>query len=104
MFFLAGPTAGFTLASMLDADQSGTLRRLASARAADRGLDPPLFNARFDIRVQSVYTITLGAAAVVIALLLQGLFRKHRPSHWHRPWSSGGQLAFRRSAVSIRGD
>ena len=78
VFFLAAPTAGFTLASMLDADQSGTLSRLASSRAADRGLAPPLFNARFDLRVQSVYTITLGAAAVVFALLLQWLFRKQR--------------------------
>jgi hypothetical protein len=41
MFFLAAPTAGFTLASMLEADQSGTLSRLVSARAADRGLAPP---------------------------------------------------------------
>lgn len=78
IYFLAAPAAGFTLASMLEADQSGTLRRLASARAAERGLDPPRFNARFDFRVQSVYTITLGAAAVVFALLLQGLFRKQR--------------------------
>jgi hypothetical protein len=62
MFFLAAPTAGFTLASMLEADQSGTLSRLVSARPADRGLAPPFFNARFDVRVQSVYTITLGAA------------------------------------------
>jgi hypothetical protein len=87
MFFLAAPTAGFTLASMLETDQSGTLRRLASARAADRGLAPPLFNARFDVRVQSVYTITLGAAAVVFALLLQWLFRKQR-----RPY--GAHLIF----------
>jgi hypothetical protein len=87
MFFLAAPMAGFTLASLLEADQSGTLSRLASARAADRGLAPPLFNARFDVRVQSVYTITLGAAAVVIALVLQGLFRKQR-----RPY--GAHLIF----------
>jgi hypothetical protein len=87
MFFLAAPTAGFTLASMLEADQSGTLSRLASARAAERGLAPPLFNARFDVRVQSVYTITLGAVAVVFALLLQGLFRKQR-----RPY--GAHLIF----------
>jgi hypothetical protein len=85
MFFLAAPTAGFTLASMLEADQSGTLSRLASARAAERGLAPPLFNARFDVRVQSVYTITLGAVAVVFALLLQGLFRKQRRPYGAHP-------------------
>jgi hypothetical protein len=87
MFFLAAPTAGFTLASMLEGDQSGTLSRLVTARAADRGLAPPLFNARFDIRVQSVYTITLGAAAVILAVLLQWLFRKQQ-----RPY--GAHLIF----------
>lgn len=75
MFFVAAPTAGFTLASMLEGDQSGTLSRLVSARVADTGLDLSHFYARFDVRVQSVYTITLGVAAVVFALLLQWLFR-----------------------------
>lgn len=84
MFFLAAPTAGFTLASMLDADQSGTLRRLVNARAAERGLDTSLFNARFDVRVQSVYPVTLGGAALVLALMLQLLFRQqHRPYGAH---------------------
>jgi hypothetical protein len=87
MFFLAAPTAGFTLASMLEADQSGTLSRLVSARAAGRGLDRPLFNARFDVRVQSVYTMTLGAVAVLFALWLQWLFRKQQ-----RPY--GAHLIF----------
>ena len=87
VFFLAAPTAGFNLASLIEADQSGTLSKLVSAREADGGLAPPLFNARFDVRVQSVYTITLGAAAVVFALLLQWLFRKQR-----RPY--GAHLIF----------
>ena len=78
IFFLAAPTAGFTLASMLEGDQSGTLSRVVSATMAERDLDATLFNARFDVRVQSVYTITLGAAAVIFALLLQWLFRKQR--------------------------
>jgi hypothetical protein len=76
IFFLAAPAAGFKLASMVDEDPSGALSRLVSARVAARGLDPSLFSARFDIRVQSVYTISLGAGAIVIALLLQLLFRK----------------------------
>ena len=87
MFFLAAPAAGFTLASMRDADQSGTLSRLVSAMVTERGLDPPLFNARFDVRVQSVYPITLGGAALVLALSLQWLFRKQR-----RPY--GAHLVF----------
>ena len=78
IFFLSAPVAGFTLASMLDGDQSGVLRQLVSARAAARHLDPSYFNARFDIRVQSVYTVTLGVASIVFALMLQALFRKPR--------------------------
>ena len=68
IFFLAAPVAGFRLASMLDADPSGALSSLVSARAAERSLNRPLFDARFDVRAQSVYTITLGAAALVFAL------------------------------------
>jgi hypothetical protein len=76
--------AGFKLASMLDSDASGYLSRLVSARAAERGLDRPLFNARFDVRVQSVFTITLGVAAIIFALMLQLLFlKKHRPYGAH---------------------
>jgi hypothetical protein len=63
------------------------LNGLVSARATERGLASPLFNARFDIRVQSVYTITLGAAAIILAVLLQWLFWKQR-----RPY--GAHLIF----------
>ena len=84
MFFLTAPTAGFTLASMIEADQSGTLSRLSTATATERGMAPPLFNARFDVRVQSVYTIALGCAALVFALMLQWLFRRQgRPFGAH---------------------
>jgi hypothetical protein len=69
---------------MLDADQSDVLRAPVTARAAERRLDPSLFNARFDVRVQSVYTITLGVAALVFALMLQLLFRSQgRPDGAH---------------------
>ena len=87
IFFLSAPVAGFTLTSMLDADRSGVLRGLASARAAERQLDPSYFNARFDVRVQSVYTVVLGVAALVFALTLQALFRTRR-------WPYGAHLAF----------
>src|SRR5262245_16366388 len=39
-YFLLAPVAGFTLASMLEADQSGVLRRLVTAREVERHLDP----------------------------------------------------------------
>ena len=84
IFFLSAPVAGLKLVSMLDSDASGDLSRLVSARAAERGLDRPLFNARFDVRVQSVFTITLGVAAIVFALMLQLLFlKKDRPYGAH---------------------
>jgi len=79
IFFLSAPFAGFRLAAMVADDPSGDLARLVTARVAGRGLEGSLVGARFDVRVQSVYTITLGAGAIVIALLLQALFRK---KHW----------------------
>jgi hypothetical protein len=75
IFFLSAPVAGFRLASMINADPSGALASLVSARVAERAIEPSLFNARFDVRVQSVYTITLGAGAIIIALMLQLLFK-----------------------------
>jgi hypothetical protein len=46
IFFLSAPMAGFTLASMLDADQSGALRGRVSARAAERDVEISLFSSR----------------------------------------------------------
>ena len=84
IFFLSAPLTGFSLASMLDEDPSSPLSRLVSERMAERGVDRSLFTARFDVRVQSVYTVSLGAAAIIIALLLQLLFRTHaRPYGAH---------------------
>ena len=94
LFFFSAPAAGFTLASMADADQSGLLRQLTASRAAERRLDPAHFNARFDVRVQSVYTVTLGAAALVFALVLQGLFRRRRQPY-------GAHLVFALHYVSF---
>jgi len=94
IFFLSAPVAGFTLTAMADADRSGDLRRLASARAAERRMDSSYFNARFDVRVQSVYTVTLGAVALVFALTLQALFRTRR-------WPYGAHLVFAFHLVSF---
>jgi hypothetical protein len=79
IFFLSAPLAGFRLTSLIESDRSGTVARLASARVANDDPGRPLFNARFDVRVQSVYTIAVGVEAIVLAVLLQLLFRKqHR--------------------------
>jgi Protein of unknown function (DUF3667) len=82
LFFLAAPVAGFTLTSMIAGDPSGSLARLATARSAERGVDPEVFNQRFDARVKTIYTIALGAGALVLAVLLQLLFR-HGPFGAH---------------------
>jgi hypothetical protein len=94
IFFLSAPVAGFRLASMLEADPADELNELVSARVAERGLDRSLFNARFDVRVQSVYTIALGAAAILFALMLQLLFRRTR-----RPY--GAHLIFALHYISF---
>ena len=94
IFFFSAPLAGFTLAAMLDADQSGVLRSLVSVREAERGLEPALFNARFDARVQPVYTVTLGAVAIVFAVLPQVLFRKQR-------WPFGAHVVFALHYVAL---
>jgi hypothetical protein len=77
-FFVSAPVAGFRLTSLIESDRSGTVARLVSARVADGDPGRPLFNARFDLRVQSVYTFSLGLVAVIFALVLQLLFRKQR--------------------------
>jgi hypothetical protein len=87
IFFLSAPVAGFKLSAMVETDPSGDLGKRVSARVAERGLDLSLFSARFDVRVQSVYTISLGAGAIAIALLLQWLFRRQR-------WPYGAHLIF----------
>ena len=87
IFFLSAPLAGFNLASLIESDRSGTVGRLASARVADNDPRRPLFNARFDGRVQSVYTIAVGIEALVFAVMLQLLFRK-------RHWPYGAHLVF----------
>src|SRR5262245_49541419 len=84
IFFLSAPLAGFRLASLIESDRSGTVGRLASARVADDDPGRPLFNARFDARVQSVYTIALGIEAILLAVMLHLLFRtQHRPYGAH---------------------
>src|SRR5262245_31680800 len=84
IFFLSAPLAEVRLASLIDSDRSGTVGRLASARVADDDPGRPLFNARFDARVQSVYTIALGIEALVLAVMLHFLFSKqHRPYGAH---------------------
>ena len=94
IFFLLAPVAGFSLAALLEADRSGTVARLVSARAAERALDRPLLATRFDLRVQTVYTVAVGVIAVLFAMMLQVIFRKQ-----HRPF--GAHLVFALHFVSF---
>jgi hypothetical protein len=84
LFFLAAPWAGFTLEEMIQHDPSGSLSSLASTQMADRGLDRAHFTERFDLRIQSVYTIAVGAGVIASALLLQLMsWRSHIPLGAH---------------------
>jgi len=94
IFFLLAPVAGFRLASLLDADRSGTVASLVSAKSAERNLERPLLEARFDVRVQTVYTIAVGVIAILFASLLQWLFRAQ-----HRAY--GAHLVFALHFVSF---
>ena len=79
VFFLSAPVAGFRLRSMIDADMTGDLTRLVAARVETRGLDAATVQQRFDVRLQSVYTIALGAGVMVTAMTLQLLSRNTLP-------------------------
>jgi len=94
IFFVMAPVAGFTLASMLDADTTGVLNSLVSANLAERRLDPAVFNARFDARVQSIFPLTLGTTALALALVQQALFRR-------KHWPYGAHLVFALHYISF---
>jgi uncharacterized membrane protein len=84
IFFLSAPQAGFSLAALIESDRGGAVGRLVAARVADDDPGRPLFNARFDLRVQSVYTIAVGIEALLLAGMLQLLFRtQHKPYGAH---------------------
>jgi hypothetical protein len=76
IFHLAAPLAGFTLPALIADDRSGGLLRLAAAGASARGIDPAVFNQRFDLRLPSVYTLALGSGVIAVAAMLQLLFRR----------------------------
>jgi hypothetical protein len=76
IFFLSAPWAGFTLDAMMASDQTGRLSRLASAQMAAGVIGRAQFTERFDLRIQTVYTIVLGIGVVALALLLQMVCRR----------------------------
>jgi hypothetical protein len=77
VFFFAAPYVGFSLEDMTANDPSGGLKTIVDARRAERGLEPGLFAERFDLRIQTVYTVSLSISVIAAALLLRLLYRKH---------------------------
>ncbi len=77
VFFFTAPYVGFSLEDMTANDPSGRLARLVEERRAARGLEPGLFAERFDLRIQTVYTLSLSISVIAAALLLRLLYRRH---------------------------
>ena len=75
IFFLAAPYVGFGLADMLEQDRTGVLKQLVTDRMTAREMNADLFTERFELRIQTVYTLSLSASILVTALLFRGLFR-----------------------------
>lgn len=81
LFFFLGPmVAGFSLEDMLRADTDGVLGRWVESQRARKGIDAAVFAERFDMRVQSVYTLMLSVSIVAYAFMLKVLFRRSAPS------------------------
>ena len=76
LFFFAAPWAGFTLEQMIESDRNGALAQVVAAQMAQRDLERTHFVERFDLRVQSIYTVCVGAGVLATALLLQILARR----------------------------
>lgn len=75
IFFLAAPFVGFSLEDLTANDPAGTLTAMVESRRTERGLEAGLFAERFDLRVQTVYTLSLSVSVIVAALILRGMFR-----------------------------
>jgi len=78
LFFLAAPFIGFDLDSVLRQDSTGLLKQLTEQRMAAKQLSADLFEARFDLRLQTVYTLGLAVSVAATALFLSGLFLRQR--------------------------
>ncbi|MGH7726944.1 MAG: DUF3667 domain-containing protein [Candidatus Eiseniibacteriota bacterium] len=78
IFFFAAPWAGFNLASMLARNPEGEIAKLVDTRRNELGLPPSVFAERFDVRVPTVFTLTLTLGVLAFALALQLLYRGKR--------------------------
>lgn len=78
IFFLLAPYAGFTLATMLENDPGGDLAALLGPLIPADPAARALFFERFDLRFQTVYTVSLVVSVMGGAAMLALLFRRQR--------------------------
>ena len=84
IFFLATPYTGFTLDGIVATDGTGLLSKSVDSARQSSGLSPKHFADRFDLRFQSVYTVSLSLSVVALALMAALLFRaKRQPAGAH---------------------
>lgn len=94
IFFLAAPIAGFTLDTIVRQDRNNILAPLVDGRLKATGLDRALFTERFDLRLQTVYTVSLSVSVAAVAALLSVFFRRQR-----RPF--GAHIVFALHYVAV---
>ena len=77
LYFLVAPyVAGFNLAELMQQDPDGMLSAMVQRRIAETNMDFARFSERFDHRMQTVYTLSLGVSVVAAALILKVLYRR----------------------------
>jgi hypothetical protein len=74
-FFVAPSVAGFNLVELLRQDADGTVHAAVAQRISETHLSRELFDERFRLRMQSVYTLMPGFSAIAALLILRLLYR-----------------------------
>lgn len=77
IFFLLAPSVGFSLEDLLRSDSGDMLTQMVTTRAQARSMDMDLFTERFDLRIQTTYTLSLSVSIIVAAAVLRALVRTH---------------------------
>lgn len=78
IFFLLAPFAGISAEGLTRADPTGAAAGLIAKYAAASGLSERHFIERFELRLQTVYTVSLALSVLAGAAMLSLLFRSQR--------------------------
>jgi hypothetical protein len=78
LFFMATSLTGFTLDAIVTADRTGFIGKSVAESLQASGLTRAHFIERFELRFQSVYTVSLVISVAAVALLNALLFRRQR--------------------------